>query len=232
MTRFRNARGVGEFEPHLDVLDRINDQVFERVTIAKLQAFRQRAIIGLPDEEEDGTEIDYSAAFTASPGSMWRVPKDASIWESQAVDLGPIRMAVKDDVEAFAAVTMTPLHYITPDAAQGSAEGASVMREGHLFRVEDRMRRADSGLATVMAQAFAWRGDAARSNALDIRTIWGPTERHSLAERYSAFAQAKAGGLPFASRLTDVLGYPPEDVPRLEAEQGADLLFAGQTPDA
>jgi hypothetical protein len=60
VVRFKNRRGVGEYEPHLDLLDRIDNEVFRRIGISAYQAFRQRAAIGLPNEDEDGQEIDYS----------------------------------------------------------------------------------------------------------------------------------------------------------------------------
>ncbi|GAB2677670.1 phage portal protein [Thalassiella azotivora] len=235
VVRFRNARGVSEFEPHLAVLDRINDQIFDRVVISKYQAFRQRGIKGLPDrDEKTGEEIDYSEAFLADPGGMWRLPAGAEVWESALGDMQGIRSAIKDDVESFAAVTFTPLHYITPDAAQGSAEGASTMREGHLFRVKDRRRRADAALAEVMSLAFAWTGDQQRADVHKIRTIWEPAEQYSLTERMSAAAQAKAAGLPQASIYTDVMGYGPADLVRIERERATDLLFMppGQPPAA
>jgi hypothetical protein len=46
-----NARGMGEFEPHLDLLDRINDGIMRRLQIAAYQSAKQRAIIG--DLEDD-----------------------------------------------------------------------------------------------------------------------------------------------------------------------------------
>jgi hypothetical protein len=55
------------------------------------------------------------------------------------VDLGPVRQAIRDDVQDLAAVTRTPLFYLTPDAANGSAEGASLAREGLVFKTEDRI---------------------------------------------------------------------------------------------
>lgn len=224
--RFRNRLGVAEFEPHLDTIDRINDGLLDRLSIGKLQAFRQRAIKGLPDYDPTGKRIQYPAdAFQSSPGALWRLPEDVEIWESQSVDLTPLRMAVKDDVEAFAAATFTPLHYVNPEAAQGSAEGASVMREGHTFRVEDRRARADAALAQVMAGAFAWMGVADRADATRIRTLWEPADRHSLTERMSAATQAQAAGLPRAMIFTDVMGYNPSDLERIRTEQGRDLLL-------
>lgn len=226
VVRFQNRGGVGEFEPHLDVLDRINDGLLDRVVIAKIQAFRQRAIKNLPSHDEDGEEIDYTDVFSADPGALWQVPDGVDFWESQPIDLGPIRMAVKDDVEAFAAVTRTPLHLITPDAASGSAEGASLMREGQLYKVEDRRRRGGSSLAQLMSLAFLFAGDEARSERAEIKTIWQPAERYSLTEKMSAATQAKAAGLPQAAIFTDVMQYGPEDVARLESMRGGDLLYS------
>lgn len=230
VARFRNRRGTGEYEPHLDVLNRINDRLFEQIAIAKFQAFRQRALRGLAKVDDRGEEIDYSESFLADPGSLWQLPAGVEVWESQLVDLTPLRMAVKDDVQALAAVTATPLHYITPDAASGSAEGASLMREGHVYRVEDRRRRAGAALADVLSLAFAAMGDKQRADAYRISTIWQAAERYSLSERMSAASQAKVAGLPQSSIFTDVLQYAPADLTRLERERATDLLFLSPEP--
>lgn len=237
LVRFQNQDGVGEFEAHLPVLDRINDGIFERVTIAKLQAFRQRAFEGMPDVYPDdhpkaGETIEYDAdAFSADPGALWRLPPGVKIWESASIDLTPILSTIKDDVEKLAAVTRTPLHMITPDAASGSAEGATTMREGHEFRVEDRITRCKYGSAEVMSLAFAWMGDKQRAQVEEIETIFAPTARYSLEQKMSAAAQAKAAGLPQASIFTDIMGYSPSDLARLESERGDDLLFSVTTTD-
>jgi hypothetical protein len=182
MVRFRNRGGRGEYERHLDTLDRINDQIMSKVVIAKVQAFRQMAIENLPDTvtqidaatgEPEEVEIDYSDAFEATPGSMWRLPEGAKIWESTPTDLGPLRLSIKDDLENLAAVTQTALPAITPDAASGSAEGASLMREEHVGAVEACMDYAEVGWAEVMSTAFAFMGDEERADITQIEPIWG-----------------------------------------------------------
>lgn len=237
MVRFPNRNGVGEFEPHLSVLDRINDGIFERVNISKMQAFKQRALTGLPDvypEDHDlaGQQIEYPEdMFSADPGAVWRLPADTKIWESSPGDIAGLRMAIKDDVEMYATVTSTPLYMINPDAASGSAEGASTQREAHAFRVEDRLRRCDDGISSLMSMAFSWMGESERADRTKIRTIWGPTVRLSLEQKMSAASQAAGGGLPWASVMTDIMGYAPSDLPRLERERADDLLFAAQVAD-
>lgn len=80
VVRFRNKRGVGEFEPHVDLLDRINYVLLQRLVIATFQAFRQRAVKGLPDKDEDGTDIDWAGVFTGDPGAFWQVPNEVDFW--------------------------------------------------------------------------------------------------------------------------------------------------------
>lgn len=236
MVRFQNRGGVGEYEPHLSVLDRINDGIFERVSIAKMQAHMQRALKGLPthypedfeDVELAGTLIEYpSDMFSADPGAVWRLPEGVDIWESKPGDLSALRLAIKDDVEMLATVTSTPLYMINPDAASGSAEGASTQREAHAFRVEDRQRRCNSPLADIMSMSFAWMGEPPeRSDRTKIKTIWASTVRLSLEQKMSAASQAKAGGLPQDSIYVDVMGYAPSDLPRLDKERASDLLYS------
>ena len=103
VVRFRNRDGVGEFERHLDSLDRINDKIFNEWWIAKIQAFRQRAIKNLPQDKEeidaDGNvritpiaDDEYDDMFTASPDEMWQVPGDVEFWESSAIDMTRSRL--------------------------------------------------------------------------------------------------------------------------------------------
>jgi hypothetical protein len=230
--RFPNRGGRGEYERHLDTLDRINDQIMSKVVIAKVQAFRQMAIENLPDTVEqmnpttgdlETVTIDYTDAFEATPGSLWRLPEGAKIWESTPTDLGPLRLSIKDDLENLAAVTQTALPAITPDAASGSAEGAALMREEHVGAVEACRDYAEGGWAEVMATAFAFMGDTERADVTKLKPIWGPVERFSLSERADAASKAVTT-LPRAAIQTDIWQYPPREVARLRQLAGADLL--------
>ena len=224
VVRFRNRQGVGEFERHLGTLDRINDQVLNMLVIGKVQAFRQRALVNAPAEDDEGNDIDYSDSFVAAPGSLWQLPEGAEFWESNPTDLSPIRMAIKDDLEHIAAITSTPLNTITPDAAGGSAEGATLMREEHVYAVEDRRARAAQGWAKVMSLCFLGIHDTERADVTQIEPLWGPVERYTLIDRSTSAASLK-GILPAEAIFTDILGYPPAEVPELQKMRAADTIF-------
>jgi hypothetical protein len=224
MVRFRNLNGRGEFEKHLDVLDRINTMVLQRIVIAVMQAFRQRAIIGqLPRTDSDGEPIDYSELFVADAGALWEIPEGVELWESASTDLSPLLDGVRHDVMHLAAVTQTPMHMLLPETVQGSAEGASLAREGLVYKVEDRMTRANIGLRQTLSLAFRLVGDEQRAAITEIDTIWAPPERLSWSERASANAQAL--DVPWRTRMTEIMGFPPEVVDRMESERMADAFF-------
>lgn len=221
-----NGCSVSELEPHLGILDRINYTVLSRLEIATLQAFRQRALKGGPQTDENGNEIDYDDIFRSDPGAFWHLPEGAELWESGVVDLGPIRNAVRDDVQDLAATSRTPLFYLTPEAANGSAEGAALAREGLVFKTQDRLTATGEAWERVMSLAFLFAGDTERARMPDLEVIWASPERFSLAERYDAATKAQAAGVPWREVMSEILQFSPAVIARMEAERSADLLFA------
>lgn len=223
---FGKARG--EYEPHLGILDRISYQVLNRLEIATLQAFKQRAVSGVPSTDKDGVEINYDDIFASDPGALWIMPATATIWESGQVDLGPARLAIRDDVTDLAAVTRTPLFYLSPEATNGSAEGASLAREGLIFKAYDRLAQLGESVEQWMSYAFLMAGDEARASRADMEILWSPPERFTLSEKYDAAAKAEAAGVPWRTRMTKILQFSPQEVDRMAAERAEDALLAPQ----
>lgn len=226
---FRNRfadRSYGEFEGHTPAIDRINYQILSRLEITTLQAFRQRAAKGGPTRDpETGAEIDYSDIFRSAPGAIWHLPEGMELWESGVVDLTSIRSVIEDDVKGLALATRTPLYYMTADSANQSAEGASLAREGLVYKAEDRQGEFGESWEQVMSLAFAYQGDTVRASTLDMEVVWAPVERFSLAERYDAASKA-ADILPKRTIRTDVLQFSPQDADRMDAEDATSALLA------
>jgi len=199
--RLDGPGGKGMFEKHLDSLNRISNTIRERLTITAMQAFKQRAIDGdLPDYYPDdhplaGQKIDYDGLFKAGPAAVWKLPAGAKMWESVATDITPILTAVKDDAKHLAAVTSTPLYILSPDAANGSAEGASLAREALTFSVEEWIDRAEMPIILAMGTGFRAQADEVRAQVGDLEIMWAHVDRSSILERAAAAANAKNGGL-------------------------------------
>lgn len=213
---FANRSGLGEFESHTDVIDRINWSVLQRMVTTAIQSFRQRGIEnenGMPTEDDQGNEIDYGEMFKPGPGALWLLPPGSKIWESGATDIGPLLTAAKDDIRDLAAVTGTPIVVLMPDSANQSAEGARGVERQLLFKATDRLERFGSRWADVLGAALAIE-KGQRKPVEDIETIWMPVERYSLQEK--ADAASKATDLPAREVLTEIWQFSAERADRIE----------------
>ncbi len=225
---FFNEDGMAEFEPFLNVIDRINQQILQRMTIATVQAFKQRAFKGLPKvDPKTGAKIDWNDILVADPGAVWAIPESVEIWESGQVDLTGILLAIRDDVKDLAATSGTPLYSVTPDVANGSAEGASLQREMNVFKVESRMDRTEPSHELASELLFRMAGDDRRADPGAVQIIWAPVQRYSLAERASAISLTK-GVIPRYQQLTEIWGMDPSQADRAMSELTDDLVFAQQ----
>lgn len=229
--RYRNEEGIGEFQRHRDLLDRLDHMVLQGMTIATLQAFRQRAIKvdpkDMPDTDpETGEDIDYNDIFTADPGALWKLPETAQMWESGSVDLTPVWTGMDKFTQQLSAVTFTPLAMFSPDGQNQSAAGAAFAREGRTFKIEDRQDRFGATHALALAALFRMGNDTERAVVEDIDIIWRPAERYGLAEKADAAVKAKAADVPWESRARDIWQYTPRQIARMRSERMDDLLAA------
>jgi hypothetical protein len=222
---FDNRLGMGEFEPHLDLLDRITNDVADRLWASKFQIFIQRAVMGnLPETDPvTGQPIDYNQIFSADPGALWRMPADAKLWESRQLDINALLAPVRDDLKELAAVTGTPLHMFTPDAMTGSAEGASLARESITFKAEDRIARFKPQSSRLARLGLAYSN---KPYTGELESMWAPVERYSLAQRGQAGSQARASGVPDETIWSDIWQFPPETIVRMRRERTEQALYA------
>jgi hypothetical protein len=224
--------GQGEFEKQISTLDRINKTILDRLIIVAMQAFKQRYLKGelpeyYPDDDplgRKGMRINYNDVFKAGPDSLWVLGSGVEVDESTATDITPILTAVKDDTKIVAAATSTPMYILVPDAAAGSAEGASLARESFVAKVQDRNERVDTTVALAQGLAFQAQADMTRSDASQIETIFAPVTTESISTMAAASAQAKTGGLSQDAINTIVFQMTPAQLAR-ERQARSDELF-------
>jgi hypothetical protein len=218
---FINRGGLGEFESHIDLLDRINWNILQRLVMTAMQAYRQRAIVGeLPTVDSDNNEIDYTSIFKASPGAIWNIPTGTSLWESQQTDFSAILNSTKDDIRHLAAVTRTPMSTLIPDAANQSSEGAAYAREGLVFKSNDRISRATAALELALGAALAIENKQ-KDMVRDIEVRWLPVEHQSMAERSKAATEAQ--DIPWRKRMEVIWLFSDDEIDEMEAMRVADM---------
>jgi hypothetical protein len=232
LVRFRNRNGIGEFEPHLKILRRINRSVFQLTVIVMYQAFKQRAVIVDGDEEEITVQDSFKReigleglddALTSDPGSWFLLPRGAKVWESTQADVQGILSAIKDDVMRLAAVTRRPMAIFAPD--NQSTSGANFTREGLTFAVEDKITRATQGIKDLFHLIFLTAGDLERAKKSGIMVGWNPTERYSLTDMAQATSQVSTT-MPKRTIWREIWQKTPAEIAQIEAEQADELLLA------
>lgn len=221
---FVNRGARGEFETHIDLLDRINFVTLQRLVITAMQAFRQRATKGELDEtDENGNRIDYGAIFKPGPGALWHLPEGVDLWESQITDIRGILDAAKEDVRELAAVTRTPAPMLIPDNANQTAEGAASAKEGLFFKVGDRIERAAPSWGVAMGLSMQIEQGLPEPPEVDVQ--FKPPEHQSLSERMDALSKASTE-LPWRTKMTRIMGFDGDEVDRMATERAEDLLTA------
>ena len=239
VVRFDNKYGMGEFESHIDLIDRIIDSTLHLAVIKWYQAFKQRAVVGNLDGGEDFSEADDEVnslirsmqdgddalqnLFEADPGSLWLLPEGVSFWESSSADFRQLIDDIEADIKKFAAVTRTPLSMFNPDGVNQTAEGAVAMRESHLDKVEDRQARQTPGLILLHQIAFALAGQESKAPSVDV--TWSSAERLSLASKGDFIA--KASDVLSRKRICSmILEMTPDEIRLNEKELMEELMMA------
>lgn len=223
----RNPDGVGEFETHLDVINRINRGILQRLVTTAMQAYRQRALKakegtgGLPDKDAQGNDIDWAKVFEPAPGALWDLPPGIDIWESQPTDIRPMLDGSMSDIRHLAAVTRTPVSVLIPDSANQAAAGSEFAKEGLVFKTKDRLSVAKVGAEAALLIGLAIEGvDVADT----LEVLFEPAHAVSMAEKYDAAAKAKAAGESWKSIARNILGYSPQQIAQDDLDRAEEQL--------
>jgi hypothetical protein len=220
-----NKGGVGEFEPHIDILNRINRNLLQRLTTVAMQAFKQRMVEGgLPETDGAGNAMNWAQVFEPSPGALWDLPEGIKVSELADGSAGIMAMLQAEDADlrAFAAVTQTPLPMLMPDGANQSAEGAQFSREGLVLKAEDRVDRFKPALALALVYALRIEGI---SDVDDVEVLFEPAAYVTLSEKYAAAAQA-SGLLAIRTIQRQILGMSQAAIAEDEVNRAAEQLSA------
>lgn len=236
---FSTSDGKSLIEKNLPTLERINHGVLQRLILIAMQAFRQRALKGLPSKDEKGTPIDYTGAFESAPDSLWALPAGVDVWESGQAEFSGVLNGIKDDIRVLAVQSKTPLYIISPDDANGSATGAETQRETFEFDIQALIESLSGPVRAVIVALLNQEQQSDRADLDALKLIWAPSRRSSLTERAQAALTAKNAGIPFRMVMEKFAELTPEEVADALQQRSDDVLMAAiagkpedQTQDA
>jgi hypothetical protein len=218
------GNGTGEFEGVIDIQDRINNEILDRLVISKMQAYRQRWAKGIKVTDENGVP---QQPYVPGVDLLW-VSEDpaAAFGDFATTDISPLLAAVRDDVQDMASISKTPPHYLLSGIVNASGQALDAAETGLVSKVLDDQVELGESWEEVNRLAAKYAG---RVVPADAEVIWRDPQYRTLAELASAAVQEQSAGVPWRTRMRR-LGYSPVEIDRMESERVADALLLAQYP--
>lgn len=215
-----DGSGVGEFEDCVDILDRINTLILDRLVISSMQAYRQRYATGLSVEDENG---NAAAEFDPGADLLWVSEDDKTKFGSfEVTDLTPIIKAIESDVSMLGAISRTPPSYLLAAIVNASGDALSAAEVGLVSKCRERSIEFGNAWETVHRLMSKVAGVDV---AVDAEVLWADPQFRSLGELATANVQLMTAGVPWRTRMA-ALNYTPATIDRMDAERTADALLA------
>ena len=222
--------GYGEFESVLSIQDRINKTIFDRLVTAEFQAFRQRWAIGWSPETDEATGLPREdQIFKASQAFLWTFaadPAEVKVGEFGQADFTQFIKATETDVNAMAAISKTPPHYLLGAMVNISGDGIVAAESGLTSKSRKHGRNFGESWEEVMRLALAATGSP-HATDLSSQIIWADFERRTWGEQVDAVSKMGADpiNVPREALWSMLPGVKPQDMARWTAMNEAEQLL-------
>jgi len=187
------GNAYSELHDVLDVQDRINKTLIDRMMAQEFSAFRQRWMTGyeLPTDSS-GQVIE---PFKSAVDRLWVVEDETvKFGEFEATDLKPYLLAVDADVQHMAARTRTPSQYLLGSMANISGDSLKAAESGLVSKVRERMDPVGEGVEEFTRTYLRAGGDTRPMDAIEV--IWRNPEFRTEGELVDALVKMSGLGVP------------------------------------
>jgi len=193
---------AAEHENIIDIQDRINHVIMDRMVISKTQAFHQRYVTGLDANKKH---------FDPGHDRVWAVEDpDATFGDFQTADLRQALEAARDDIGDLIAISQTPATYLTNRMINVAGNAMSLDQSALVAKVRLRMEAMSFFYIRLLKLAFKYQGDS-KADEIYTNCIWPDPEMHTVAELADAGSKWDAIGIPI-DLIMKRQGWSPEDV--------------------
>jgi hypothetical protein len=223
LTGGRSELGGGQ----LDIIDRINETVFNRMLAAQFAAFRQKWVTGMeiPRDPETGQPKE---PFKAAVDRLWMSENpDAKFGEFSEATLANYIGAAEADIQHLAAISRTPAHYLLPHGPMPSGEALKAAETGLVAKVKRRQRFFGESWEEMLRLALLMQEDP-RASDVSCETLWADPESRSDAQVADALVKLAQIGVP-AEMLWELSGFfSPQQIGRMLSQRADEALLFGQ----
>lgn len=217
-----------EFDVGIDIQNRLNLTVLNRLTAERYAAFRQRGLLNFEPEVDPVTGVTI-APFPPGVHQLWTVPPpepgdpEPKLFDFQQTSTADMLRAVEADMRSFAAVTVTPVYYLPGDLINISADAVAALDAGHIAKVRQRhtvFGEAIEEALQLMATVAELDLDLTESEA-----VWMRPENFNPASVADSMSKMRAAGVPLPM-VCEEAGWSPQRIEKLRSEMAAEEMRA------
>ena len=230
--------GIGEFETVLPIQDRINKTIFDRLVTAEFQAFRQRWAVGWSPEVDPNTGLPRpDQILKASQSFLWTFdadPSEVKLGEFSTTDFTSFIKATEADVNAMAAISKTPPHYLLGAMVNISGDALTAAESGLSSKTRKHARNFGEVWEDVMRLALRVVNEDELAADMQSEVIWGDIEHRTWGEQVDAVLKMQALGVPREALWSRLPSVSPQDIVRWRGMTGIERLLdpSGNEDDA
>jgi len=215
------------FEPVMDIQDRINMGVLNRMTAERYSAFRQKYGTGMTFKKETDPETGLEIVtnpYLPDAGALWvNGSKDAKFGEFSQTDLMGYLKTYETDVRTMFVLTATPAYYMPGDLINISTDTITALDTSHVAKIGEEHDLFGESWETV----FSLSGQVAKSDidfdSAEVR--WKDPRQLNPAVIADMGIKRKSMGYPLTMVAED-MGDSPARVERLRTEAAAEQILA------
>ncbi|MFF1756138.1 phage portal protein [Streptomyces sp. NPDC058266] len=216
-----------EFAGVLDIQDRVNMGILNRMAASRYSGFRQKWVKGhrFAKRTDPATGITVvEQPFTPGPNTVWASEgENAQFGQLDATDLRPFLDEHAADVRDMLIVSQTPAYYYAGDLINISADTVAALDLMHVAKCREHIAAFGEGLEDVMSLAAAQAGMPEDYTEATVR--WADPQYLSPAVKADAATKLSSIGYPLAVIAED-MGETPQRVQRISAAAASERLLA------
>lgn len=219
---------AAEFAPGIDVQNRLNLTILNRLTAERYGAFRQRGLLNYEPEEDPATGL-VIAPFNPGSDQLWVVPPpeigqpEPKLFDFAQTDTTQMLRGAEADMRAFCSITVTPIYYMPGDLININGDTVAALDAGHIQKVRQRMSLwGESWEETLEQMAAIAELDRDLS---DSEVIWARPENFQPSAVADYASKLVAARIP-VTMVAEEIGWSPQRVDQLRSELAAEALRA------
>jgi hypothetical protein len=209
----------------IDIQNRLNLTVLNRLTAERFSAFRQRALLNFVPEEDPVTGLPVPP-FNAGADQTWTIPPpdqpgdpETKLIDLAQTDTSNMLRACEADMRSFAAATVTPVTYLPGgDMINIGQDAIQALDAGHFAKVSQLAAMWSGPMADVLQLMCDIAGLDRRITPSAI--AWARPDNFHPAAVADYMTKLKSAGVPLPM-ICEEVGWSPERVEQLRAESAA-----------